>query len=99
MTTCLGMGCLFDLQCVSFVKTYKTVCALLFLLVLRVEVGFDCINSRLLPIFLLLPFPLGVWASLSKRSFEFPIITFSIPLVVLRHSVNIFLQILIYSVL
>ena len=45
MITCLGMSFSFDLLCVSFVNVYEFVCVLLCLLVLRVDVGFDCINS------------------------------------------------------
>ena len=43
MTTCLGKSCSFGLPCASFVS--NGLCVLIFLLSLRVGVGFDCISS------------------------------------------------------
>ena len=53
MSTCLGKSCSFGLLCVSFVNVYQFVRAILSLLVLRRNVGFDCISSRSLIFFLL----------------------------------------------
>ena len=45
MTIWLGMNCSFVLLGVSFVNLYNFLCVLLSLLIWRVDVGFDCINS------------------------------------------------------